>query len=359
MQHVRRQTAPDILRLPLPTNEVLRPLDVVGAPIVDGCGQLRLLGKADHVGRLAEGLQPALLANLQRRGRIRMLGHDIAALVKKRLGGIAFLAGIVPAVDEDEFQPRLRIDALHPEQRCIDAHDHFRDRHRTDIANHAALRHFPGDDTLDIAAFIEPNVVGADIRGTLVASRVLEEDLRKALGDFQGGVHVPERGREDQVVSFVGKFRDHPLGVGAFGNVLDIARLDFVSEMRHEFLTSDLVLISPAEVADRPEIDEADLRHGGLGDARETGRRPDSQRRAEHPVELSAIHYTLRNGKTCPRFASRVPLSACGVKAPSESGRRAEPRPRSVVRDRDQHHDRRDVGQCRDELRWNRHAKSL
>ena len=133
---------------------------------------------------------------------------------------------------------------------------------------------------MDVTSFIEADIIGADICGTLVASRVLEEHLGKALCNFQGGIHVAERGRKDEIVALVREFRDNPLGVGAFGNVLDIARLDLVPEMRHEFLASDLVLVGPAEITHRPEINEPDLRHGGFSEARLSRCRPNDQRRA-------------------------------------------------------------------------------
>jgi hypothetical protein len=52
---------------------------------------------------------------------------------------------------------------------------------------------------------------------------------------------------------------DGAFGVGAFGDVLDIGGLDLFAERFLKSLTAEVVLVSPAEIADRTEIDEADL----------------------------------------------------------------------------------------------------
>ena len=58
----------------------------------------------------------------------------------------------------------------------------------------------------------------------------------------------------------------------AFGHVLDEGRLHLVAELCDGLLAADIVLIGPAQIADRAEIHEADFRHRGL-------RPPDDGRR--------------------------------------------------------------------------------
>jgi len=50
-----------------------------------------------------------------------------------------------------------------------------------------------------------------------------------------------------------------PFGVRPFADVLEIGRLDLVAELLDERLASNFVLIGPAEIADRSEIDEANF----------------------------------------------------------------------------------------------------
>ena len=56
-----------------------------------------------------------------------------------------------------------------------------------------------------------------------------------------------------------GELADHALGVRPFGDVLDVGGLDLVAEMLDHRLAAELVAVGPAVVADRPDVDEADL----------------------------------------------------------------------------------------------------
>ncbi len=52
---------------------------------------------------------------------------------------------------------------------------------------------------------------------------------------------------------------NYALGVVAFGNILDMRRFDFVAELLLEGEQALMVLIAPAMVADRTDVDEADF----------------------------------------------------------------------------------------------------
>src|SRR5262249_38111423 len=66
-------------------------------------------------------------------------------------------------------------------------------------------------------------------------------------------------GGEDQLVAGARQLLDRALRIGPFVDVLEVAGLDLVAEMLDQRLAADLVLIGPAEVADRPEVNETDL----------------------------------------------------------------------------------------------------
>ena len=77
------------------------------------------------------------------------------------------------------------------------------------------------------------------------------------------------------------------LGIRPFGDVLDEHGLHRAAEMVLRLLARDVVLVGPAEVADRPEIDEAglDRLRGGEPARREGGRRRGDQPAAEQLIE--------------------------------------------------------------------------
>ena len=156
------------------------------------------------------------------------------------------------------------------EDRRVDAGDDLGDRERADIAEHAGLRHLGRDQALDVAALVPSRRIGRHVLVALVAGGVLEMHVRIFLGDLQRRIHVAERRREDQLVAGADQLLDGALGVGALGHVFEIGGLDLVAEFLHQRLAGELVLIGPAEIADRAEVNEADFQlvgGGGRADA--------------------------------------------------------------------------------------------
>ena len=141
----------------------------------------------------------------------------------------------------------------------VHAHDHLGDRHRADIADDARLRHLAGDHALDIAAFVEADVVGGDIDRPLVAGAMLELHRRELLGDLDGRIHEAEGGGEDDAVAAGRELADHALGIGSFLHALDIGGLQLVAERLLGGLAPEVVLMAPAEIGDRADIDESGL----------------------------------------------------------------------------------------------------
>ena len=192
-----------------------------------------------------------------------------APWLKQHLGGVGFLAGIVPGIGPDDLHLEVRIDRLRAQHEGVDAGDDFRDREGHDVARRAGLRHLGRDLADHVAALVELGIVGRHVFGSLVAGGVLELHVRKLGGNLQRRLHEAEGGREDDVAAVTGEALDGALGVG-FRNVLDIGCLDLVAQFLLDREAALIVLVGPAEVADRADIDPAGL---GLGLGVGTGRR--------------------------------------------------------------------------------------
>ena len=120
---------------------------------------MSLRSELRHVARLAEGVQAARLRHLHAGRRVGMLDQNVGALVEQGLGGIGLLAGVEPCVHPDNLDLDVGIDRLRAEHGGVDAHDDFRDRERTDIAEYAGFRHLAGNNALDVTALVEPAVI--------------------------------------------------------------------------------------------------------------------------------------------------------------------------------------------------------
>ena len=87
---------------------------------------------------------------------------------------------------------------------------------------------------------------------------------------------------------------DDAFGIGAFAHALDIGRFHLVSKGLLDRQTADVVAVGPAVVADRADIDEADLELvGGLGPGGEpeSGRGGKQQSCAFHGSPLLVLRY--------------------------------------------------------------------
>ena len=188
-----------------------------------------------------------------------MLGDDVAALIHQSLGRIAFFRRIVPGIGHDELQLGLRIHRLHAEHEGVHPLDDFRHRDRAHVTGSAGLGQRARDDALHIPRLIEADVVGRNIRITLVAGCVLEIDIREALGRLEHVVHVTERRGEDQLVAGRRQIGEHLFAVRTFRHVFDEGGLDGIAEFFHGSLAGGIVLVSPTKIAHRAEIDKANL----------------------------------------------------------------------------------------------------
>src|SRR5216683_5775192 len=296
-QHLRLETAPDVARGPLVVEQRLHALDVIRTPVVDDGGELSIGTELDHVGVLSEGIRASRFGDLHRRRAVGVLHDHVGALVEQRLAGVGLLAGIEPRIDPDDLDLDPRIDGLGTEDGGIDSGDYLRDRERADIAEHTRLRHLGGDPSLDIAAFIEPGRIGCHVLVALVAGVVLEENVRIFLCDLDRRVHVAERCGEDQLVAGAGQLLDRALGVRALIDVLEERGLDLGTELLHDELPAELMLVGPAEIANRSKINESDLELalGGCVEDAYAGRK--CRRCGSHNDNISHVYLRVLDGR--------------------------------------------------------------
>ena len=203
-----------------------------------------------------------------------MLGDDVAAEIGQRLRRGGLLGGIEPGVDHHELGGDLRIDGLSGEREGVHAHHHFRDLERPDKADRSGLRHHAGDRADDRAALIETRIVGADIVGALVAGAMFPFDVGELLRGLDRLIHVAVGGGEDELVALLGEVLHHRNRARVLLHVLDIVGDDLTFQRVDQRLAALFVRPRPAVVADRAEIDEADLeRLGGEAAASQGGQR--------------------------------------------------------------------------------------
>ncbi len=188
-----------------------------------------------------------------------------------------FLRRVEPRIDHDQLDLDLRVHGLRRQGIGVHPHHDLGHLERTDVADDASLRHVTGNGPLHRASFVEAIVVGRDIFGVFVAGAMLEFDVGILLGDFERLIHVAERGREDQLVALRGQVFDDGRRALVFGDVLDIVGDHFPFEMVDHGLAAFFMRPGPAEIADRAEIDVADLqrfiREGGAAHQRQCGSR--------------------------------------------------------------------------------------
>ena len=226
----------------------------------------------------------------------------VHVLVEQSHGGIALLGRIEPRVEPHHLDHGLRVDRTHAQGKRVDTLQHLGDGEGADVAEHVRLGHLAGDHAVEVAALVEARVVGREVLRRLVAGGVQEGDLGELAGDALDVVHVAEAGGEHDLAAAGGELADHALGVGALGDVLDVARLDLAAERLFHLLAALVVLVGPAGVADRADVDEADLR--GVGGLRGEGQGGRDGERGGGEHELAAMsHRGLLGGSKGRRGA--------------------------------------------------------
>src|SRR5690606_29803903 len=77
--------------------------------------------------------------------------------------------------------------------------------------------------------------------------------------------HVAERGGEDHVVALAGEAIEDRLRLGTLWHALEIGRLDAVTQRGLELEAAVVVLLGPAGVTDRADVDERGLDRLAVG----------------------------------------------------------------------------------------------
>ena len=258
-----------------------------------------------------------------------MLGDDVGALADQHLGRVRLLAGVEPRAHPDDLQLEVGVDGLRAQQEGVDAADHLRDRERGDVARDPALRHPRRDLADDVASLVEARRIRGHVVGPLVARGVLELHVREVPGHLDGRLHVAERGGEDDSGPLADEAGDRAFGVGAFGHVLDVDGLDPVAERFLDREPPLIVLVGPAVVADRADVDESDHQLVGAGDGGDGERQRESGQcrecfphRFSSSLGLGAGRFTdpARRAGRCKRGCSLS--SGCGCRR-SAPGRRS------------------------------------
>jgi len=187
-----------------------------------------------------------------------MLGDDVGAGVQQRHRGLFLLGGIIPGIGPDHLDLGLRVHRADPDRERIDAAHDFRNRERRDIADHIALGLFAGDDSRQIPGLIHPAKVGPHVGRRFEAGAVHKRDIRIFFGDIDRGVHIAKTGGKDDFGALLDQLGNDPLGIGAFRHGFHEDRLD-IGHFAFQIFTGLVMRVSPAAVADRPDIHEGDL----------------------------------------------------------------------------------------------------
>jgi hypothetical protein len=142
---------------------------------------------------------------------------------------------------------------------------------------------------------------------------VLEARLRELGGDAQRRLEVAEARGEDEPRPLLSDEVAHDaLGVRPFRDAFDRDRLDARAERALELAPAELVLVRPAGLADRRDVDEADDERRRLGG--DSGKVRCGERRAGDEQRARAADEVLQHG--CPRHGPRasMPRRARGVR---------------------------------------------
>ena len=94
--------------------------------------------------------------------------------------------------------------------------------------------------------------------GGLVAGRMLELHIRKFRRNLQGRLHEAEGGGENDLAAIARQALDGAFGIG-FRDIFDEDGLDLVAQFLLNRLAALIMLVGPAEIADRADIDPAGL----------------------------------------------------------------------------------------------------
>ena len=88
---------------------------------------------------------------------------------------------------------------------------------------------------------------------------MLKSRVRERLGNLHRRIHVAERCREHEIKAIGGELPYDALGFGAFRHALDIFGLNLVAQGLLHLQTTEIVLVGPAGISNRADVDKADF----------------------------------------------------------------------------------------------------
>jgi len=184
---------------------------------------------------------------------------SVCTLLDQRIGRVRFFARIKPCVDPNDFELDIRVGFLGEEVSGVDAAHNFGDRERSDVADRVGFGHFARDMTDDCAPLVKAGRIGRNVVRTFVACCVLKLHIREFLGDVDGRVHIAKGGREDHLVTRKRHLGHHALSISPFRHTFNEGCFYLIAIGFNDRLAAFVMLVGPAEITDRADIDEAYL----------------------------------------------------------------------------------------------------
>ncbi len=192
-----------------------------------------------------------------------MHGQHIHVLQDQAVRRFTLLGRVVPGIDPHHFNRGVGVGHLRAQGEGVDATDHFGNGEGGHVPDLVGVAHGTGSHAGQVARLVGPGLIVTDVARGLVTGGVFVLHLGKAPRDFQGRVHVAERGGENQIVATGGHVADHPLGIGPFGDAFDVGSFDFVSELFGHNFSRPVVHVGPARIANGTDVDKTDLERFG------------------------------------------------------------------------------------------------
>ena len=264
--------------------------------------QLRPGRIAGHVALVGQQAQTFFFGHLSDGGRAAVVGQHVHPFSRQRQRRIAFTARVEPGVQPHHPDLRGRVGSTHAERKGVDALHHFRHRKASDIARLSRFAVLASEPTGQPACLVVARVVGGQVRRRFVAAGMQELDLGKLRRHPQRRLQIAKAGGHDQAAAITRQIAHHALAVCPFGHGFDIAALDLPAQRLVHRLAAQFMLVGPARLANRADVDETGLeRVRGVRQRRKSQKK---QPRRKEPPEVFE-HGCPRHGPGWRKYACR------------------------------------------------------
>jgi len=88
---------------------------------------------------------------------------------------------------------------------------------------------------------------------------VIEFNFGEHFGHFKRGIHIAKGGGENEVMATLGQIPDHTFSFRAFGHTVDKFGFDLVAKVLFQFKSALVVLVGPAGITNRADINKANF----------------------------------------------------------------------------------------------------